>query len=112
MTAIGTSSIGAAFAAAADPEQAKTILGGIAGLTVKPVGGAVIDGQGGTVFRVSNTSTAKIVLWQYPTTTAAGSFDLPAAASTEVHWLTIGGVPVIDAFLLDGDPILKSIHFG
>ena len=45
----------------------------------------------------------------------------PGGASAEVHWLTIDGAPVIVAFLapgeglhgflLDGDPILRSIHF-
>jgi hypothetical protein len=114
---------GASVAAVSDPEQAKAALAAIDGLTLTPVATpAAIDGQAGVVFRVSNTGAAKVVLWQYPTTTGAGSYDLPAGASTEVHWLTIDGSPVIvaflapgnglDAFLLDGDPIIKSIHFG
>lgn len=114
---------GGSFQAVSDAAAAQSILGGVAGLTVKAVTGAAsIDGQAGTVFRVSNTSAATVTLWKYPTTTGAGSYDLPAGASTEVHWLTIGGSPVIvafeapgnglDAVLLDSDPILKSIHFG
>ena len=114
---------GAAFVAIGDAEQAKTALGGIDGVTLKAVSGAApIDGRDGAVFRISNASAATVVLWQYPTTTGAGTYDLPAGASAEVHWLTIDGSPVIvaflapgqglDGFLLDGDPILKSIHFG
>jgi hypothetical protein len=113
---------GSGFEAVSDGEQAKTALGAVTGLTVKTVAGPVIDGQGGVTFRVSNTSAKSIVLWQYPTTTAAGTYDLPAGASTEVHWLTIGGVPVIvaflspgnglDGFMLDADPMIRSIHFG
>ena len=118
----GAPKLRAAAASVTDPDQAKAILVAIAGLAVTPVAGPVIDGQAGTVFRVANTGSASITLWRYPTTTGAGSYDLPAGSSAEVHWLAVGGVPTIvailaptnklDATLSDLDPTLASIHFG
>lgn len=112
---------GAAFTAVSDPDGAKAALGAIAGLTVTPAAGQTIDGQVGTVFRVANSSAAPITLWQYPTTTGAGTYDLAEGSTTEVHWLDMGGVPVIVAILapttnVDGavlglDDTLKSIVF-
>ena len=113
---------GGTLAAVKDPEQAKTALGGVSGLTVTAFAGAVIDGQGGVVFRVANTSKASITLWHYPSTTGAGTYDLAAGSSTEVHWLSVGGVPVLvalmaptiklESWVTDLDGVIKSINFG
>lgn len=114
--------VAGSFAAVADPEQAKTALAAIPGVTVQAAAAATIAGQPAKVFRVANAGSSTATLWQYPTTSGAGTFDLAVGSSVEVHWLTIGGHPVIvaqtaptirlDGSVLDLAPTLQSIAFG